>query len=69
MRPAQCAACRSDNLYYAEIRAVVSRKGKAIWWPAPLLQGAICLACGAVQSYLDDAGLKKVKAWEQKDNP
>jgi hypothetical protein len=64
----KCKACGSSDLYHGRMAAqggvVLARALNRLSWSTVLIKCAVCVSCGAVEPYVGDEGLVKVKEWK-----
>ena len=66
MQPKRCPLCQGDKLAHG---TMFTAAGGSVWFQmgglfkSVCVEGAACLACGAVIPYLDAQGLDKVRKW------
>jgi hypothetical protein len=67
MRPNQCVACQSHDLYHATMEVdnsgVILRIGLA---GQVLISCSVCLSCGSITPYIEASELDKLRAWKRK---
>jgi hypothetical protein len=67
VRPNQCIACQSRDLYHTTMEVdnsgVILRIGLA---GQVLIKCSVCLSCGAIIPYLEASELDKLRAWKRK---
>lgn len=64
----KCWACGSSDLYHGRMAAqggvVLGRARNKLSWSVVAIKCAVCVTCGAVEPYVEDTGLVKVKEWK-----
>jgi hypothetical protein len=60
----ECSECGREDFYFgtlaASLRFSIFRKAAA--------QCSVCLSCGHVCTFVDDADLKRIRAWKEKED-
>ncbi|TAL34805.1 MAG: hypothetical protein EPN97_08050 [Alphaproteobacteria bacterium] len=63
----KCKACGSSDLYHGRMAAqggVMLGRAKGMSWSMVMIKCAVCVTCGAVEPYVEDTGLAKVREWK-----
>lgn len=67
MQRNKCGTCGGSDLYHGRMAAqggVMLGRAKGMSWSMVMIKCAVCVTCGGVDPYIEDAGLVKVKEWK-----
>jgi hypothetical protein len=63
MKPPECPACHGRFLTHGSLADLYGLFFKFSAWKWVPVRARVCLDCGAVTPYLDEAALTKMRAW------